>query len=1481
MFAPTRLSQWGLAFALSVSTLGIAPDMTQAQNTPVYIDDSPAAMDQLTEAIRLRSQNRLTESVTKYQYILETYRHKLMQTDKPYFTDTRRLVVGRLLADEPLLATYRKQYEASAKRMLIQSTAATDRLSAMLAVVDRYFLCPSGMQAGLDAAGLLLANADIPAAMALLEQLAVHPDRQAEAARYEALLSTCRMLINPIMEIDGPQAVKPLDLAPGTVIPPVTSPMSQIGQSGWALPGLPPDVTQLWSIALPNPFVADEGKSGGRRVFRNQRDLNLPTAVEGNLIPMIQADRLFVNTQIGVNAYDRLSGRPLWQYQLDNDATATSNIMSTAPLDQQRSVCVTEDRVLSIVGVMTQWRATMNLKNHQTHLVCLDMNTGTLLWDTQPDTLDESLEEVFFHGTPLADDRRVYVLMRRSQNSGFHTVYLAALDLTDGHLLWKRHLASAAMGNNNRTYALGEMTLYQGQIYVTDNLGTVSAIDGLSGDMLWLVMLDRTPDSSDLEPKPLVAQRRRIITSSSRPAPIVTSSKVLISPAWANEPAQVIDRLTGNPLRKLDDKGFDTGSQLTLTRFGLLSVDHTVRLFDTDTFERKWERKLKGITDKEKPQYLVHDDKVMVQGDGKLYTLNLKDGLIESELPFDQEGIILTADEQWIVSRGDELISLMRWEDAYNQLVARIDRYPNQAWPGLALSHLAVNRAQWNTVLQGIDAAINAINLTPATPANSSQQQQIQQVFDHVRSLVELPSEGVKDPQLAQSKLGELPDHLMMMSLFERLAILSMTPASEVTQQFARGRYWQYRGQSGMAIENYQNVLADPTLASQLYQFDQGARQARLEARLRLIEIVTTDPATMTRFEAVAAEHLNQLQLMPATTADSYLALAESYPLTQAAAQARIAAGQQYWQQGDIQQAVNQLQQAYHQANAQQTKQQIVGQLAEGYQQLGNAQRAHRVLNNFALLFPNEPVWREGKLVSIDAWISELAHAHPLQSRYPSYELPLAQALGLNGRLMLPTQGTSDVHTRDLLLLRDDTLCLYQLDEKRVIWSLPVTDPQVQLLAQSAEQLLLWQPRQGLLVGINSRTGQSLWEPVSLNGQVQSVAQQTNRLAMEPDVQRQWMQMMNPNGLMVVQGRIREARHEVDLTLRMAVTPNILIAADGTGRVLAIDRNTGITLWKRLYPLDILDLLAVTDTSLAIGGRVGLPNDTTSHRMLVVDLPTGEPIMHPIEEKDALQWLGIVNPDLLISVTDDIIAAHRIGTGEIVWRLPNPGTPILTPAPGSAPGIAPGSAPGVAVSTSQAQVMLFKDSRGTFTSLDLTTGQTNGSWLAGGSEQSPIPQLRLAEDRFFLLSPTQLTANDLAGNLLWHDGINTTTQYLLAMQLSDQYLVLLTRKDQGWANGESPDAMIDQPIHAPNVPQQAMIPDRRLNRPDEAAFEDATGQYRYQIILLDRTNGRIVHEQPLAPMPTPLLPSISLLCDHNLILSTANQTIIIPSGGKP
>lgn len=1459
MFDTSRTFQWAVALFLLMMTLGVSPKFILAQNAPVYIDDSPAAVDQLTEAIRLRSQNRLSESAGKYQHILETYRHKLMKTDKPYFTDTRRMVVGQLLGDAPLLEAYRNQYNASAKRLLDQAASSSDRLAALLNVMDRYYLCEWGMVGGLQAAGMLLEEADFASAMAVLEQLAIHPDYPKHVDRYVALVGVCRLLQDQLFEsVD----LKPIHWVPTEVQLPEMAPVSQIGQAGWALPRLPHDMTELWHISLSNPLTQNEDASSRRRYSRRQQTSPVHSPLDGNLIPLIQADMLFVNDQQGISAFDRLSGRPLWKYQFTRQTSGQGNMANSAMLDQRRSVCVTDDRVVGIVGYMTPWRAAWQLKKHQTHLVCLDRDTGKKLWQTQPKQLDDALDKVFFHGTPLADDRRIYVLMRRSQNSGFHTAYLVALNITDGKLLWKRHLASAAMNNRNRRYALGEMTLYQGQIYVTDNLGTVSAIDGLTGDMLWLYMLGQNPESKTIEPKPVVAaQRSRRTNTTKRPAPIVASDKVLIAPAWVDEPALIIDRKTGNPIGKLDAAGFGPHCQLALTSAGLLSIGSTVELFDRMTFKSIWKQPLEGLVDDEQVQFLVHDDQVMMQIQDDLITLNLQDGSIVNRQPFNQQGVILTANKQWIISRGKELISLMRWEDAYVQLSERIDEHTNEIWPGLALSHIASTRKQWPIVLQGIDAAIAAVNMMMGMPVNSEQQKQINPIFDHVRNLVELPATGDKDPEFASMTLDRLPDHRTMMALFERLAYVSVSPIEEVTGQFARGRYWQYRGQSQSAIEHYQNILADPTLSAVLYQFDQGARQARLEAKLRLIEIVSTDVKTLAAFEMVASEHLHQLLQMNTLNAQSYLSLAESYPRTQASVKARIKAAQYLKQDGALLQAHIQLQQAYEQANTLQIKQQLVGQLAQNYQAQGDLAKVHRVLSNFAMLFPNEPVLRDEQMVKVQSWIKELKQANPKQRQFPVLNQPLGKATEVRGRLLLPTHHQLDVHTKHLLLLRADhpgTLCMYHLDHRKVIWSIPLVDGQTQLLAQSSEQLLLWQPTLGKLVGIHIKTGQQLFEPQNLTHEVQLVADQTNRLEMEPDVQRQWVRMMNPQGLNVVRGKIREAKFDDDLNLRLVVSPQVLIAADGTGRVLAIDRNTGKIIWKRLYALDMLEQLSIRDNRLAIGGRVGLPHDTQSHKLLVVDLHTGDPIMHPLEEKDVLQWIGMVDSDLLISMTEQILTAHRIGTGEVVWRLPTPGKLLQSVQRSSA---------------RLPNVMLFKDSHSTFTSLDMTTGQITGSWLSHHSQNSPDPQLKMISDRYFLLTPTQLTHQDLKGNLLWHDAINTTAQFLLNMQMSEDYVVLLSRKDQDWGGNDAPD--VNDPL---NEVLDIQHQDQPLNHMDVRVFEDdKTGHYHYQILLLERASGRIVHEQDLAPLAMPLLPTATLLCDDHLILTTTTQTFLIPS----
>src|SRR5690606_33263553 len=84
---------------------------------------------------------------------------------------------------------------------------------------------------------------------------------------------------------------------------------------------------------------------------------------------------------------------------------------------------------------------------------------------------------------------RIYAQVRRSQ-TGFFESFIVALDARTGRLLWRRHLASAAIGRGGDNMPFARMSAHRGQLYVVDHMGTVASLDGRTGAVNWLALVD-------------------------------------------------------------------------------------------------------------------------------------------------------------------------------------------------------------------------------------------------------------------------------------------------------------------------------------------------------------------------------------------------------------------------------------------------------------------------------------------------------------------------------------------------------------------------------------------------------------------------------------------------------------------------------------------------------------------------------------------------------------------------------------------------------------------------------------------------------------------------------------------------------------------------------------------------------------------------------------------------------------------------------
>lgn len=120
------------------------------------------------------------------------------------------------------------------------------------------------------------------------------------------------------------------------------------------------------------------------------------------------------------------------------------------------------------------------------YLVCLDMKAeGRLLWKVSPE------KGWAFDGSPVADDRGVYVAMRRNDIRPQASV--ACFDPLTGRRRWRRFVAAAETPGRGMIgqFTHNLLTLFGDSIYFNTNLGAVASLSTDDGRIHWINLYPR------------------------------------------------------------------------------------------------------------------------------------------------------------------------------------------------------------------------------------------------------------------------------------------------------------------------------------------------------------------------------------------------------------------------------------------------------------------------------------------------------------------------------------------------------------------------------------------------------------------------------------------------------------------------------------------------------------------------------------------------------------------------------------------------------------------------------------------------------------------------------------------------------------------------------------------------------------------------------------------------------------------------------
>lgn len=1483
----------------------VQPAGTNAK-PPAYVEDSPAAQDLLEQARQTLSLNRPADAVTMYQQLLEGFPGKLIDAGDRTYMDVAKFTAKEIRTNEALLAAYRQATNALAQRALASARGEED----LDAVVTRYGLTPAGLDAALKIAALRIERADMLDALSVLDPLADHPDIDTQAKRWH-ILSSAACLLGGARERARPH-IAALDLKNDAQTLTTLQSWARVEAdpsllSAWSTGRRPIDVKlpdklaqQLWKLEIAD-VPASETQ---RRALQQMKTANQQVQPFLTLVPAPDGDRVLINNGALVFAVDRFSGRVAWANQAmetDLDAGMRPWVRMTARVPDARGVGLGGDIAAAVVGFASPGFGAWQAQAASTNLVAMRRTDGKMLWRVEPKSIDAGLANAFFHGTPIVAQGRVVVLMRRSQMSGFQDAYIAAVDAATGKPLWRRYLSSAVNMNQMYGRLLAQMTLEGPTVYVADQLGSVASIDTRSGAVNWLRLIGEPG-----QPIGVVTPGRRGGDQVRPPIPtppVLCDSGLIVPAVVVNKGYVLLDPNNGKKLRDLDDVTWTSAACVLPFGGDVIQIGSSVSRLDGKSVELKpkWEREISAGPDAS-PRGItaITSDTISIPYQDRVISLNAATGELRFDVQAETPGNLLAMDGQMLMIDADSVRSYMDPERVRVALLQQASQEPANPNPMLTLAQLVLWLDKRTEAINATDAALASIELAGKAARDNEATADLAETraesFRRILSLAEWPRD------LDAATRG---------AFFERAHRLIGGPEQEIAYQFAIGSFLSQSGKPEEAADHYQAVLGDPVLSSRLYEQGGAARQAGLEARLRLAELIRgAGPRVYAKHDADAGRRLAELASGANPDPEALLDLSRRYPLSRHVPKMLLAAADGLASRGETSAAMLQLRRAYAQSgeNAE-VLPEVVGRLVDMYVKNGQPRVAMQWLERARREHQEMKPLREGKAVTPDSWLAELAKLPTGEQPLPSLRTPLSQPVVLPGRLLTPTAQSEDNWPRDrFVTLRGDKLEYRTAQDLVPKWTATVPAAGVELLWINRRSVALYDATVGALNVLDAENGKLLWPAINIRKLLDEAGADQEKQAARPVEERQFMAKLNMQGVVIRNGRVVPVRQPIpanEMTIYIRSNENCVVLADRAGRVTSIEQATGRVLWRTLCAFDRLEAIDLDSDTLAMAGTINSEIDVPNGALVLLDPSTGEPRSPMLEEKNTYQWMSLGGDGLVIGITTaEVVARHAID-GSIAWRTTS------------------GTAGFMGVACAGSDLVVVQDKDGLLHAIDTQSGRVLQRLPLPTSDTRAISSLRSVEGQWQILSPSAAIAIGPDARRRWSDAIDADSKYLWRQLVGEKHVVLLNivsgpaapwprpSSGAGFAPPATPNAAAQQPAGGnAQLNQQdlqdamrvaalrgearierggvqivvkmdngkALLQERQLVevRPRDAAVPNPAGAEgsRYGLYILDRRTGAVVDQRDLGPVRDPLEPVAQFL-DNAILLGTGNATIVI------
>jgi outer membrane protein assembly factor BamB/tetratricopeptide (TPR) repeat protein len=1013
---------------------------------------------------------------------------------------------------------------------------------------------------------------------------------------------------------------------------------------------------RLYDIMLTESHAAANMNPVMRQQLEQQEKIQEAQGLAPGVMPAVDRGELYFQDGRRMYAVNLDSGLPLPGWAQSYPGTGQFVLPDVNTVTQARQLCVTltDQDALAIMGQTEQINNVQAFMIQQQNpgqqvalprLACLDRQTGKPRWIAAMAQLPQSaqgLRTLEMIGSPLVVGSNVLVLGRASSQVGFVDCYCVCFDLATGKYRWNCYIASA---NTNPMMFFGAPGMDQqgdsrfthpayadGRVFVQTNVGAIAAIDAYNGSIAWL---DLYPTNAAIVGNPWMMQRAQ--TDAPKPFagnPVIVSKGKVFSIPSDSDNLLVYDASTGTELKRINLKNLandpdlekDMQSPLSFNTLVAVDGDQVILAGAHDKVGQLLSFDWTKYTDQDPAidwataaiesimgRCFVTTDSVFVPMLKHLSRVDRTSGIIVDNYPPDDRswdtdagegpGNVLVTSDRVIVAGSKRVEVYADLSAAHRKLDAAVAAAPTDPNPRLEYAEVMFVSGETDLAATRLDEAMGLLGGKDHLAPGPARDRFFNDSMAFARKL-----------SVLKKQRPEMVDQF-----FDRAAISANNPAQFVDYYLTRGTYIETlthadssAPSAAAAVKLYQKVLDDAALRNVQRPDDKGRNSdAGTLAEAGIDRMIAVDAASYGPFALQAADALSKATDAKAD-GDTFANIAKTYPNSDSAPKALLAAADAYETGGQSKNAIQVLRQMYFDRKNDQLAPQLLEAMARNYLKRSDHSTSDRLsaaaasLSRAVAIAPDTMLQRplpmpDGQVLQNQTLSQALAEVRQERGQesakmLPDFHLPMPprDPESMN-KGVWPTPfaqaGPADVipDTKALLVPASDysrpdrvvtqngqgQLCIYPAMQPDPLMKIDVGGDPLTGSAWSGNNLVAWGPN--TLCVVKDGGNQTAWslkltdlpevqaDDASANGQGDDDQVQTNflsrRRGFRGGVMIQNMVIRGGGGLMIG-GIPGAAQFGNEAITQVRPVGDRIVCLTSAGRIVAIDAATGKLAWQ-------------------------------------------------------------------------------------------------------------------------------------------------------------------------------------------------------------------------------------------------------------------------------------------------------------------------------